>query len=425
MDWSKLAGKRVFIETFGCTANIGDEMRMRAILKERGCELVKHEREADVLIVNTCIVTKRTELNVLKRLRELKRFQDESNGKKRIIVAGCMPAALPELVREVFGDSAEMLTPSELGDELSLDFSGVIGIVPIAQGCVCRCKYCIVKLARGNLRSFDAEKIREAVASLLRRGAKEIRITAQDCSAYGWDFCRFPQRANSQIRLPQLLRMLTSLRGDFRIRVGMMNPFTMLPLLDEILDAFMSEKVFKFFHVPVQSGSDKVLRDMNRCYKVADFVEIVDKIRSMFEYCTISTDFIIGYPTETWEDFLASLRLLERVRAEKVNITRFSPRPGTDAAKLKDMLEREKKRRSRIFSEAYRRIAYEQNRALEGRIFEVLVTERGKKGGVVARDPAYRTVILKDEIPLGSFCDVRVREARSTYLLGEVLATGE
>ena len=404
--------QKIRLETFGCTANVGDTMKLRAILRKEGHAIVA-EDEADVVIVNTCTVTKRTELNVLKRLKELK---EEG---KEVVVAGCMAAAQPDLVKSILGNEVTMVTPQDIYksyiEDQWLDFDGVISVIPIAMGCVGKCSYCIVKRARGDLRSYKPEKICEAVKSAVERGAKEIRITSQDCSAYGWE-------SSEIVKLPELLEMITSVEGDFRIRVGMMNPFTMIHILDELLETFDSKKIFKFFHVPVQSGSDKVLRDMNRNYKVADFVEIVKSIRQRFEDSTICTDFIIGFPTETEEDFFSSLSLLDELKPEKVNITRFSPRPETEVSKLKDLLEREKKKRSRIFSSLYQKIVREKNNELEGKKLPVLITERGKKGGVICRDPAYRLVVLDKDLPLGATYTVRVTEARSTYLLGAVVA---
>lgn len=398
--------KAFYLETFGCTANVGDEMKMRAILRKNGHEIVE-SREADIVIVNTCTVTKRTELNVIKRLKELK-----EQGKE-VIVAGCMAAAQPELVKSILGDDVKMITPGDIcNGEQALDFDGVIAVIPIAMGCVGTCSYCIVKQARGELRSYEPETICEAVKSAVERGAREIRITSQDCSAYGWD--------SFGIKLPELLELVTSVKGDFRIRVGMLNPFTVIRILDELLEAFDCEKIFKFFHVPVQSGSDKVLGDMSRNYKAADFIEIVKSIRKRFEYSTICTDFIIGFPTETEEDFFSSLNLLEAVKPEKVNITRFSPRPATEASELKDLLEREKKRRSRIFSAVYHRLVFAKNKELKGKKLPVLVTEKGKKGGVIARDTSYRTIVIKNDLPLGATCKVRVQDAKSTYLVGGV-----
>jgi threonylcarbamoyladenosine tRNA methylthiotransferase CDKAL1 len=196
------------------------------------------------------------------------------------------------------------------------------------------------------------------------------------------------------------------------------------PLLDELLDAFESEKIFKFFHLPVQAGSDKVLRAMNRHYTVVEFVGMVKRIRERFPDCTLSTDFIIGFPTETEEDFNASLRLLEEIRPEKVNTTRYSPRPGTDAAKLTDLPEREKKERSRMIASRCHAIALDSNLALPGNVLPVHIMERGKKGGVISRDSAYRLIVLNATPPLGSTATVRITEATSTYLRGDLQVGG-
>ena len=406
---------RVHIETFGCTANAGDTQKLRAILKRSGYQLVTDYKKADCVIVNTCTVTKRTELNVVKRLEELKKQG------KHVIVAGCMAAAQPELVKSVLGEDTIMITPEELYPVMDFDFgfdknSSVVGIIPISMGCLGECTYCIVKRARGKLKSQSPDRICSALRSAVAAGVKEIRITAQDCAAYGFD-CM-----DTAVKLPELLRMLTEVEGDFRIRIGMMNPFTLLRIMDELLEAFESDKVFKFFHIPVQSGSDKVLSDMRRNYKAADFIEIVRRIRRRFHYCTICTDFIVGFPTEGEDDFRASLQLLEEIKPEKVNITRFSPRPGTEASKLKDMLARDKKIRSRIMSATYHRIALAANNQLIGAELPVLVTERGDKGGVIARDPSYKTIIIEEDLPPGSFHKVRVKDARSTYLVATVIS---
>ena len=402
--------QKIHLETFGCTANLGDTLKLQALFRNAGHTIVEGAQDAEVVILNTCTVTKRTELNVLKRLRTL-----QATG-KAVVVAGCMAAAQPELLKDVLGEEVVLVTPAEIQaswhETRDFDLKGVVSVIPIALGCLGTCAYCIVKQARGELSSYRPAWIIEAVSSAVARGAKEIRITAQDCSAYGFD-------AAHGVTLPHLIEQLTALEGDFRIRVGMMNPATVLPILDPLLDAFDSEKVFKFFHVPVQSGSDEVLRAMRRHYRVADFVAIVASLRDRFSDCTISTDFIVGYPTETEAQFQSSVRLLEALQPEKVNITKFSPRPGTEAAALNDLLERDKKRRSRIFTARYHELSCKRTTAVEGTTVPVLITEQGKKGGgVIGRDPAYRMIVLPEELPLGTSCTARITEAKSNYLVG-------
>jgi len=404
--------QKIGLETFGCTANLGDTMKLRALLQAEGHTIVPEE-EADVVVVNTCTVTKRTELNVLKRLKALR------DAGKQVVVAGCMAAAQPDLVQRLLGEAVPLLTPAELSASYErspeLAFDGVVCAIPIATGCMGTCTYCIVKQARGELRSYRPETILEAVRGAVAHGAKELRLTAQDCSAYGCEHER-------GVKLPQLLDLITALDGDFRVRVGMMKPDTVSPLLDELLDAFESEKIFKFFHLPVQAGSDKVLREMNRHYTVAEFVGLVKRIRERFPDCTLCTDFIIGFPTESTADFHASVQLLELLRPEKVNATRYSPRPGTEAAKLKDLLDREKKERSRIIASRCHAIALDCNLALRGTPLPVHIMERGKKGGVISRDSAYRLIVLNATPPLGSTATVRITEVTSTYLRGDLQA---
>ncbi|MHC1566539.1 MAG: tRNA (N(6)-L-threonylcarbamoyladenosine(37)-C(2))-methylthiotransferase [Candidatus Syntropharchaeia archaeon] len=391
---------RFYIETYGCTANQGDSKRIEAMLKKEGHEKVEMVENADVVIVNTCIVTKRTELNVIKRICQLKN--------KKLVVAGCMPAVFPELIFQNVG-KVETIALESLDNLFDYESEGVIGTVNISRGCIGNCSYCIVKKARGDLLSYPPEKILRSVRALVERGVKEVRITAQDCSAYGLDIGR---------RFPELLEMLCDIEGNFRIRVGMMNPSTIKEILDDLIDVFENEKVFKFLHAPVQSGSNRVLKKMRRDYTVEEFVEIVDSFRRRFDEITISTDFIVGFPTETEEDFEESLNLLRRIEAEKVNITRFSRRPGTEAAKMKDILERIKKERSRKFTRLYHEIAEEKNRRLIGKKLHVLITERGKKRGVIGRDSAYRNVVIGEDLSLGSEVEVVVTGARSTYLIG-------
>ena len=401
--------QKIHFETFGCTANLGDTLKLQALFRNAGHTIVESVQDAEVVILNTCTVTKRTELNVLKRLQTL-----QTKG-KTVVAAGCMAAAQPELLKRVLGEEVLLVTPAEIQESWhetrDFDLAGVVSVIPIALGCLGTCAYCIVKQARGELRSYRPEWIVEAVGSAVARGAKEIRITAQDCSAYGFDVAH-------GVTLPHLLEQLTALEGDFRIRIGMMNPATLLPILDAFLDACDSEKVFKFFHVPVQSGSDEVLRAMRRRYRVADFSALVRGLRDRFSDCTISTDFIVGYPTETEADFQSSMRLLETVRPEKVNITKFSPRPGTEAAALNDLLERDKKRWSRIFTARYHELSCKRTTAVEGNTVPIFITEQGKKGGVIGRDPAYRMVVLREELPLGSSCRVQITAATSSYLIG-------
>lgn len=393
---------KVHIETYGCTANQSDSQRMKDILLRNDHEIVDSAEDADIVIVNTCTVIERTERQMLKRLREL-------NGRK-VIVAGCLPAAQPDVLLDF--NILGTITPRSIPrNDITVVPDGVIGAVAISEGCVGQCSYCIVKRARGELRSYPPEAIVRSVRKLVEDGAKEIRITSQDTAAYGLDI---------GARLPALIDEITSLNGDFMVRIGMMNPASTRDILDDLIESFDSFKVFKFLHLPVQSGSDTILQSMNRGYTVTDFVEIVDAFRQRFPELTLSTDFIVGYPGETNEDFNASIQILKKTEPTKVNITRFSPRPGTAAAELPDTIGRVKKERSRELTRIHHAIAHQLHKQWIGRIVEALVTEKRENTTVIARDMTYKNIVIKEDLPLGMRCRVKIVGAQPTYLVGTI-----
>ncbi|RLI08078.1 2-methylthioadenine synthetase [Candidatus Bathyarchaeota archaeon] len=421
---------RVYVEVFGCSANVADSEIASGLLREAGHTVVASPEDADASIVLTCIVKTPTELRVVRRLREL------SSLARPLIVAGCMPKAERELVEEI-APGASLMGPDDLhrvvevveaaigGRRLEALQGGrsertclprvrrnpLIHIAPIASGCLGDCSYCIVKQARGRLNSFPADEIVEDARRALEQGCKEIWVTAEDTAAYRW-------RGE---RLPQLLEALSALDGRFYIRVGMMTPNQALPVLDELTEAYRSEKVFKFLHVPVQSGSDEVLRRMRRRYTVDDFRCIVDRFRAAFPDLSLSTDIICGFPGETEEQFGASMRLVEEVQPDVLNISRFWPRPGTEAAEMEGQLHgRETKRRSRRLTRLWRRLSLERCLRWVGWRGKVLVDELGRGGTLVGRNYAYKPVVLRGAA-LGAFVEVRVTEARAGYLLGRTV----
>jgi MiaB-like tRNA modifying enzyme len=403
---------RIHVKTYGCTANQADSKVLAEAIVGLGHSLCD-EASADVVVVNTCTVTEYTERRVL---REIKSLQQQG---KQVIVAGCLPAAQPERMREL--GIEEFVTPKTLDDirrllpengsgERVLEKPCAVGVVSIATGCVGGCAYCIVKRARGELESRSPGEIRGEVEALVARGVWEVQLTAQDTACYGWDI---------GCTLPELIEVLCGIEGDFRIRVGMMNPATARNIVGELMEVFESEKVYKFLHLPVQSGSDRVLEDMNRGHMVEDYKYIVKAFTERYPKGVVSTDFIVGYPTETEEDFEQTLALLRETRPFKVNITRYSPRPHTPAYGLKDLPSWIKKERSRRLTDEHLRISEEILQRYLGEVCEVTVTEAGRKGTSIARDDNYRYIVVKEELALGSRHSVRITGARSTYLVGE------
>jgi threonylcarbamoyladenosine tRNA methylthiotransferase CDKAL1 len=397
-----LENKKFHVESYGCTFNHADTQKLIEYAEAHGCTRVPGT-EAEVFLLNTCTVVAATERTMLRRLQAM---QD-----KKILVTGCMPVVQANLIRSVC--NPVFLPPRDLyclNKRIGAVLSPGVGAVQVATGCRGHCSYCLTRLARGSLQSYPETKIVDEVRALVDAGVREIQLTGQDVSAYGRD---------RNTTLAALLDSLAGIRGDFMVRVGMMNPATVIDILEDLTAAWAHENIFSFVHIPVQSGSDRVLEAMERGYAAKDVVEIVQSFRRALPKVRISTDFITGFPTETDEDFNESLRLLTGIRPTKVNITRYSQRPGTVAEDLYDMPDSVKKDRSRILTAAANQLYDEENARHIGREVPVTVTEAKKKGSVVARDQSYNNIVIPEVLPLGSACHVRIVGHRRHYLIGE------
>ncbi|MCP4647907.1 MAG: tRNA (N(6)-L-threonylcarbamoyladenosine(37)-C(2))-methylthiotransferase [bacterium] len=372
--------KSVSVETYGCTLNRADSDIMKGILEEAGYLL---SPDSPIFILNTCAVKETTENKLIFRIEKLK-----SEGKK-IVVAGCLgmgpnekrvreadpdavivlPDAISHIVEAVEcagkGEAKTFSGGSEKG-MLPRIYTEPILRVAVQEGCVGNCYFCQTRIARPKLTSQKPLWIKRWVEEGVKKGAKEIQITGQDTGAYGLDIGS---------SLPEMLNEVLSVEGEFRVRLGMINPGHAKKLLPELLEIMGNEKFYKFLHIPVQSGSEKVREEMNRMHTVADFEGVVSKVRKRFPDATISTDIIVGYPTESAEDFEASKELLERVKPDIVNISKFSSRKGTEASRLKKIDTREVKGRTVELSGLVKKLGEERNSKYLGREEKVLITE--------------------------------------------------
>jgi MiaB-like tRNA modifying enzyme len=277
------------------------------------------------------------------------------------------------------------------------------------------CSYCITKFATGRVDSPPVEENVEKARALVHAGAKEIRVTGQDTGVYGWD--------TGDRKLPELLDRICDIDGDFRVRLGMANPGGIHGIHEELVEVFAeNEKLYDFIHAPVQSGSDEVLEAMRRQHRVDKFEEIVETFDDRLDHWTLSTDFIVGFPTETDADHERSMELLERVRPEKINVTRFSKRPGTDAADMKGLGGTIKKERSKAMSELKREICTETHASMVGETHTVLAVEHGTGDSVKCRDEAYRQVIVTSAsergVEVGDFLEVEITAHEAMYCFG-------
>jgi MiaB-like tRNA modifying enzyme len=402
---------KVYIETHGCTANISDSQDIRNAILAAGGALAERPEDADIVIINTCAVTEFTSRSMLKAIGGHKN--------KRVIVAGCMAAAQPYLVKPM-GCNVECVdAPGALPVVRALGIAPAEGkpfinrataTVSIAEGCLGRCSYCIVRLVRGPLCSVPPARVIGQIKNALDSGAREIFLTAQDTGAYGQDM---------GTGLPELMHGVLAMEGDHKIRLGMMNPFSIAGIVDDMVDIFNDPRMYRFAHIPIQSGSDRILKLMNRPYSSGEYGAIIKRLREGVPDITISTDYIVGFPTESEEDFALTMEELKADRPLKVNITRFSPRPGTPAASMECLPFRITKERSRKLTQLHHEITSAYMRDSIGRRLNVLVTEPGKPGSVVARDDYYHMVVISGDHPPGAHIDVRICGANTTYMLGE------
>jgi len=346
---------KVFIQTFGCQANIADSEQIAGLLKQNNYELANDEEGADAIIVNSCSVKNKTQSKILDYIKK--------NKNKKIFVGGCLTKTIdikkyvPE-VTAVFDTNSILKIPEilETGqDHFSSKKEHRIllpiirkdketGIVAIGEGCLNSCTFCATKLARGNLRSYRIGDIKRNIENSIKNGCKTIFLSSQDNGCYGFDI---------KTSLPELLNEIIALEGDYVIRIGMMNPWHLNKITNNLIESYKSEKIVKFLHIPVQSGSEKVLRDMKRIHTVENFKGAVKKFRNTFSDITIATDIIIGYPTETEEDFQQTYNLVKEIKPEVLNISMFSSRQKTKASKLKQLPSELIKERSKKLSDLY------------------------------------------------------------------------
>jgi threonylcarbamoyladenosine tRNA methylthiotransferase CDKAL1 len=416
---------RYHIETYGCTSNRGESRQIERALRDGGHRPVDSPEEADVAILNTCTVVEKTEHNMLRRAAEL----DEETPAD-LVITGCMALAQGEQFREA-GIDADVLhwddvpghvrngeCPTPAPDTGPI-VDGVVGILPIARGCMSDCSYCITKRATGKIDSPPVEENVRKARALVHAGARELRITGQDTGVYGWD--------EGERRLHVLLeRICEEVDGEFRVRVGMANPKGVHGIREELAAVFAEqEKLYNFLHIPVQSGSNDVLAEMRRQHTVSEFVEVVETFDRYLEEWTLSTDFVVGFPTETDRDHQQSLALLRETQPEKINITRFSKRPGTDAADLKGLGGQTKKDRSSEMTEVKMEVVGEAHESMVGTEREVLVVEDGTDDSLVGYDRAYRQVAIPGAenagVELGDVVTCEITGQNTVYALGAIV----
>ncbi len=439
--------KKLYIETYGCQMNVADSEVVASVMKMAGYDVCEDESEADAVFLNTCSVRENAENKIYNRLDTLN--AERKKGRKLILgVLGCMaervkndlldhhhadlvcgPDAyldLPDLTAQAESGhkaiNTELSTTETYRDILPQRVCGsrVSGFVSIMRGCNNFCHYCIVPYTRGRERSRDVESILREVADLHDRGFKEVTLLGQNVNSYG--LSPSGKAVEGGTSFAQLLRKVARAVPDMRVRFTTSNPEDMS---EDILHAIAEEpNLCHHIHFPVQSGSDRILKLMNRKYTREDYLRKVDAIRRIIPDCGLTTDIFVGYHDETDEDYMQTLSLVKEVGYDSAFMFKYSERPGTYAAKhLPDNVPEEVKlaRLNELIS-LQTAISAERNKADEGREFEVLIESFSKRSHsqLMGRTPQNKAVVLdKGNHHIGDRVRVRITHSSSATLFGE------
>lgn len=421
----------IYIKTYGCALNKADSETMAGLLENAGFKIIDKAKPAELIIINTCTVKGPSESKFMTYLKKI----EEKYPKKKIIITGCIAQTdskklkgysllgtsqlnnIVEVVEETLHGNIVVLIAKDEQERLNLPKkrrNKIIAIVPICEGCLGDpCSYCKVKSARGNLKSYPIEKILTEIREAKKDGCKEIWLTAQDTGCYGLDI---------KTNIATLLEKACDIPGDFKIRLGMCNPNYAIDFLEDMIKIFKNDKMFKFLHIPVQSGNNEVLKNMRRKYDVEDFYNICNEIRKEILEITIATDIIVGFPGETKEQFDDSLKLIKDLTPDVVNISRFWGREGTEAYDMENQIPGdESKKRSKIITSIFRNISRMQNERWIGWQGEILIDEYGKDDTMIARNFTYKPIIVKGKHNIGEKINVKIKSATTFYLNSEMI----
>jgi len=437
---------KAYVHTFGCQGNVSDGERMKGLLSDMGYVFVDDEKEADLILLNTCAIREHAEDRVYGNIGRLKVLKKQ-NPDLIICICGCMVQQkhVEEKIRKsypyvtvVFGTHVMHKLPEfvyralttgkrvydtdntnlEIAEGNNVWRDGKIRAwLPIMYGCNNFCSYCVVPYVRGRERSRKSEEILKEARHLVSLGFKDITLLGQNVNSYG-------KGLDEDINFAKLLRMINDIEGDFTIRFMTSHP---KDCTKELLDTMAEcEKVAKHLHLPVQSGNDRVLKEMNRHYDRAKYRSLIEYAREVMPDLSITSDIIVGFPGETYEEFCDTLSLIEKVKYTSLYTFIYSARKNTKAAEMPDPITREEK--GKWFDELLKlqeKIAAERTAKMKGKVYKVLAEEKSKTDGWISGRTSGNVIIEfpADESVIGSFCEVRVNEPLNWIVKGELIKT--
>ena len=452
--------KSVYIESYGCAMNFSDSEIVASILSKNGYKTSDDLYNVDLILVNTCSIREKAELTVRKRLEKFNKVR-KTNSNVKVGVLGCMaerlkhkfleeekivdmvvgPDAykdLPNLLQEIEdGRSAVnvILSKDETYGDIAptrINSNGVSAFISITRGCDNMCTFCVVPFTRGRERGRDPQSIIEELNDLHEKGFKEITLLGQNVDSYLWyggglkkDFSKASEiQKASSINFAKLLEMCALTQPKMRIRFSTSNPQDMS--LDVIKVMSKYENICNYIHLPVQSGSDKVLKAMNRQHTREEYIKLVENIFQIIPDCSISHDMISGFPNESEQDHNDTLSLMEKVKYSFGYMFKYSERPGTLAAKkLEDNIDEEtKSRRLSEIVELQQKHSLYRSKEFVGKTVEVLIEKESKKSNLhwAGRNQQSTTVVFpKENYNIGDFVNVKINSCTSATLIGEAI----
>ena len=427
--------KNVWIEAYGCSANIADSEIIAGTLNNHGYNIVNCIDDSDLNIMVTCSVKDSTEHKMLHRIKQL------TVDNKPLLVAGCLTKTERKKIEKI-NPNVSLLGPNSLDKSVEavdltlsnnkmvfLDDSSAekvnlpklrinksISIVEIASGCLSNCSFCQTKISKGTLKSYRPGSILSQIKNDVKDGCNEIWLTSTDNGCYGKDI-------NSN--LVELLKLCTQIEGNYKLRVGMLNPMYLSEILHDLISVYKNEeKIFKFLHIPVQSGSNKILKQMYRGHDINIFKKAIYEFRKFIPEITIATDVIVGFPNETENDFKLTIDLVKESEPDIVNISKYSQRSGTVSSRLKNISSDQKKLRSTILHNLSRDISRRRNILWKGWIGDVYIDEITNTL-VQGRNYAYKSVIINNtdtlNLGVGQIIKVKVIDSSQYSLFAEFL----